>query len=540
MRKVLTGFVLVLLMFVLAGCKKDPAIVLSKEEYTLKVGESVKIEYELKNTKETVVWKAEDPKIVKVEDGVVTGLKKGETAVSLQAGSAVGFVTIKVLPKDEDPSPSPKPINIYITVNHMVYHENEYKLYKTEKRFALTETELDGKTYAEDLEGYELLDSDYHFLVHKGDEFTLELKYKKKFEDPVSEIDYIMNKLTEFHNETLTKQNISLLYDKGVNTWTEKYHSVNLYQTGKLSINTEYALTDAQVATHCGNVIDRVEFVTVHDTANIKAGAIGHGKFFRNDSTQVSIHYIVGDEMVLKSAPETNVAYHAGDGTSAFFYWESTGVPAFVNKQPTFDVDPLTENYILNGILSSVHAPRVNGRVATKADLSDLGPTWKIVDGFYFLGISYYNKSFKKIASRGGNNNSIGIETCVNTNGDIIDTWQKNAKLVADILFRHNLDATRVKMHNTFSGKNCPNGLRNHKSDSDNGWDRFIKLVEFELWLLQNAPTAKITFTPEDTTYMKANGRVFGSPALGTNLVYEVKVEYNGKTLTKTFTSTIK
>ena len=42
---------------------------------------------------------------------------------------------------------------------------------------------------------------------------------------------------------------------------------------------------------------------------------------------------------------------------------------------------------------------------------------------------------------------------CVNRNGTMIDTWHRNAKLVADILVRHNLDLNRVEMHNTLMVK---------------------------------------------------------------------------------------
>ena len=94
--------------------------------------------------------------------------------------------------------------------------------------------------------------------------------------------------------------------------------------------------------------------------------------------------------------------------------------------------------------------------------------TWLIIH-FYF------NETYKLIANRGGNNNSIGIESCVNEGTDLYYTWQKTAKLVANLLYKHNLTFDDVKQHHYYSGKDCPQTIRTSRM-----WDHFMDLVKCE------------------------------------------------------------
>ena len=41
----------------------------------------------------------------------------------------------------------------------------------------------------------------------------------------------------------------------------------------------------------------------------------------------------------------------------------------------------------------------------------------------------YFNNTYKKIANRGGNNNGIGMEVCINEGADIYLNWQLSAKI---------------------------------------------------------------------------------------------------------------
>ena len=123
-----------------------------------------------------------------------------------------------------------------------------------------------------------------------------------------------------------------------------------------------------------------------------------------------------------------------------------------------------------------IKVPRKDdGTIPTTADINDEGIRLVIEDGKYFIGDTWWSSTYKKISNTGGNCNSIGIETMVNQGSDLYMTWQRTAKLVAHLLVDYHLSVDDVKPHHYFSGKNCPETMRN------NGlWDNFIELVKAE------------------------------------------------------------
>ena len=72
----------------------------------------------------------------------------------------------------------------------------------------------------------------------------------------------------------------------------------------------------------------------------------------------------------------------------------------------------------------------------------------------------------------GGNLNGIGIEICVNQDGDFDQAVDNAAKLTAYLMHAYRLKINDIKQHADFTKKNCPENLR------DTGqWDEFIELV---------------------------------------------------------------
>lgn len=71
-----------------------------------------------------------------------------------------------------------------------------------------------------------------------------------------------------------------------------------------------------------------------------------------------------------------------------------------------------------------------------------------------------------------GNTQSIGIELCINSDGDYIKTINNAIELVKHLMKKHNIPISNVVQHNKWSGKNCPQLLRSsHKGFS---WLHFI------------------------------------------------------------------
>ncbi len=87
-----------------------------------------------------------------------------------------------------------------------------------------------------------------------------------------------------------------------------------------------------------------------------------------------------------------------------------------------------------------------------------------------------------------GNNNGIGIEMCVNRDGNYEGTLANNAKLVASLMLKYNLNIDNVKRHYDMSGKECPSYLIR-----TNRWEEFVEKVRLEYLLQKYFSNAKIT-----------------------------------------------
>jgi len=130
----------------------------------------------------------------------------------------------------------------------------------------------------------------------------------------------------------------------------------------------------------------------------------------------------------------------------------------------------------------------------------------------------------------GGNRNGIGIEMAVNDDGDMYRTWQRTAKLVVDILVRHNMPITQQKYHHDFSGKDCPNTLRN----AGLVW-LFEEFVKTEFEVKTNHPNAVITFTTNNPEYLDEHGRIIAMPQRAMTVSYTITVVEDGITSSRTF-----
>src|SRR5690606_18434244 len=74
-----------------------------------------------------------------------------------------------------------------------------------------------------------------------------------------------------------------------------------------------------------------------------------------------------------------------------------------------------------------------------------------------------------------GNLNSIGIELCINSDGDYKKTLENGAELVRYLMDKYNIPINNVKQHNHWSGKNCPAQIRAGKEGIS--WSDFLGMV---------------------------------------------------------------
>lgn len=79
-----------------------------------------------------------------------------------------------------------------------------------------------------------------------------------------------------------------------------------------------------------------------------------------------------------------------------------------------------------------------------------------------------------QMEKNGGNMNGVGIEMCVNEDGNYEQTLINTEKLCARLLLAYDLDPDKaLKKHQDFSGKVCPAKLIN-----DGRWDEFCAAVK--------------------------------------------------------------
>ena len=349
-----------------------------------------------------------------------------------------------------------------------------------------------------------------------------------------------MNKVLQFFKEDAA--NKAIVKNITVYGWQNEYDHLIITSLNKYLFE-DLKLIENIVPVNETNrpyIIKPKKYVTVHDTGD--ASPLHTAKFWseavRNQSWEhkpgevipyaCSYQYVVDNEGIYHNVPDEEVAYHAGDGTKFDYTLYPTGIKAVNNdRNITISEDGY---YEINGIKSNIQAPRIykekdgvvlEDRLPKTSDLNSQGILCKIIDGEYYLGETYYSSGYKYIANRGGNNNSIGIESCITENTDIYYTWQKTAKLVAYLLDNNNLTLDDVKQHHYFSGKNCPQTIR-----MNGFWDHFMELVAFELQMREfNKEGYTVTFECNDERVNNV-GRII---SLGDKspIIYKVKTIKN-------------
>ena len=94
----------------------------------------------------------------------------------------------------------------------------------------------------------------------------------------------------------------------------------------------------------------------------------------------------------------------------------------------------------------------------------------KAVCHYYHTTSCWHTGTYK------GNTQSIGIEMCVNSDGDYLKTLHNTIELVQKIMKEENIGADHVVQHHYWSGKHCPTLLR--EGNSGMNWQQFIAGVK--------------------------------------------------------------
>ncbi len=306
--------------------------------------------------------------------------------------------------------------------------------------------------------------------------------------------------------------------DPALNRSYDVYGSVSNYLFTDIVIDdTSYWLSSSAL-NFDARTFDHPEYIVIHDTWNPNgAGAATAAMVTSASNTKTCWHFSVGNDGVYQSLSEYQYGKHAGDGGRDFGLVE-TGILSTVTN-PSLSIS--NDGYwTINDLKSEILAPLLDTVFPTGNDLTDSGIMITQNDsGNYALGSTYYNSTYNVIANTGGNAAGIGIETAMNFGSDLFLTWHYTAKLVAQLMLRHNLDISRVRQHNFFSGKDCPRTMRKAGM-----WPDFLELVKAEYLALTNLKGYIITFISNDPEFVNNVGRVIKLPQTETTVSYTVQI----------------
>ncbi len=317
---------------------------------------------------------------------------------------------------------------------------------------------------------------------------------------------------------------ISFGYTEAPNL-SKTYNFVYFYE------NTETTIIEKMIpkgkSNRSGKSMD-AQLVVVHDTGNPTGTAKGNAEYVQSGygGSSTGWHYTTGVDGVFQTLPENECANHANGTQDQKFKLVDTGIKATARKPR---VEMGKDNFIyINGEKTRISSPQRNAPLADDTLLVEIGE-----NGNYWIPKLWYCEKYSSVATMGGNGSGIGIESAVITTEDYNVTVRKTAKLVAEILIRQELDITRVVQHNTTSGKNCPQAIR-----EANYWYTFKDYVSMEKWAKENLSE----YTFEWTSLSKfINDSGFISKTSAGNVVsYSVNVSKGDQVvLTKSYQTTL-
>ena len=146
-------------------------------------------------------------------------------------------------------------------------------------------------------------------------------------------------------------------------------------------------------------------------------------------------------------------------------------------------------------------------------------------DGLRPTGTKWYSSTYNKTNYGGGNYNGIGIETCVYSGIDYLETVVTTAKLAAKLLYQYNLPITSLTKHYQFSGKNCPTVLINSNYFKD-----LVALTNYylEAYTVLKDVDVEYIVDNELQKYISNDGIISNNIQNAKVIDYKVKVTYNG------------
>lgn len=124
---------------------------------------------------------------------------------------------------------------------------------------------------------------------------------------------------------------------------------------------------------------------------------------------------------------------------------------------------------------------QVHANLQSKGNVRSASWHWQVDDKEAIQSLPHEVKCWHAGDGRTGegNNNSIAIEICINSDGDYVKSVKNGAKLAAKILKDEGLSVKDLRQHYDWSKKDCPKQIRAGRDGIT--WERFVSMVEEEL-----------------------------------------------------------
>lgn len=522
----------------------EPTLTISGNEKMLS-NESQTLKYNLSSKLvETINWVSSDISIATVDDkGNVKAIKGGTVVISAEAMTSKVKASITI----EIEQSHVKPESIKLEKNmEEVYADSELKIKATVLPVGASQDVIFSTTNA----SRSTIDEEGNVTIIKGGKIVIKC-YSKEDENVKASItidvaDFIdpekffnsIHMANPLNNKVLA---IGFGPIKEADGLTQKhYYTILAGAVTLITWNKDLYVNENYFAPVKSNprpgIVREVKYITVHDTATTHSHttAFNLANNLASSSNTTSWHYSCGSGIVFQSIPDNEVAYHAGDGTAVPLEFTDTGIKAEGTgaAKVTISKDGYFE---LNGQKSNILAPKAGNRIATNSDLPYTGINNYVGEnGNYYLSNTWWSSTYQTVSNRGGNLNSIGIESCVNYGCDLYRVWMTLAQLIGTRLLPQNhLLPTDVKQHNTFSGKDCPETMRHA-----NLWDYFMTMVEAEYTLYTKFNDFNITFTSNNPELVCETGQIIKFPESDTEVTYTIHVKKKDGSYDKTFTYT--
>ena len=120
------------------------------------------------------------------------------------------------------------------------------------------------------------------------------------------------------------------------------------------------------------------------------------------------------------------------------------------------------------------------------------------------------------------NSNSIGIEMCINQDGNYDGAMHQDAKLIASLMHKYNLTFDNVVRHHDTSGKECPSYMLR-----TNRYNEFLQMIAKEYVAMKYLADATVEWTVSNPELFEeaANGLMYAKPVTkATDVTVTLKV----------------